>query len=243
MKEVDEGLLFMASSKDDTKGGGIRLIDSECSNHMSRSKHLFHDLQEVPNKTIKLGDGKTLKVCGIGFILLRTNSGKIHTLTNIQFVPDLAHNLLSVGLLMSFGFMVEFSGGECVIRNGVMRAKVAQVCMTSHRLFPLKADDVRFANVAGEHEASDLWHRRFGHLNLRSLKLLSDKKIGIVLPAITTIESCEAYCLGKQTWQKFPVGQARKAQAPLELVHGDLVGPMKASTLGGNLYFILLTDD
>lgn len=49
--------------------------------------------------------------------------------------------------------------------------------------------------------------------------------------------------LGKQTREMFPKGQAQRASGPLQLIHGDLVGPMQTPSIGGNLYFFLLTDD
>lgn len=166
------------------------------------------------------------------------------TLTNVQLVPHLAHNLLSVGQLMNSGYEVNFSRGECIIRDATSKAIVAQVCMTSHRLFPLEADDVHSAHIVqGDEEQSDLWHKRYGHLNQRSLRCLAEKHLVVGLPTITKIEPCEACSFGKQARLSFPAGEAQRAMAPLDLIHGDLVGPMQTPSLGGNLYFFLLTDD
>lgn len=208
------------------------------------NEELFQQLKEVQNQTIKLGDGKSLQVKGVGSVILRSSCGKSNTLTNVQFVPDLAHNLLSVGQLMNSGYTVEFAEGECTIRDDVSKEKVAHVLMTSHRLFTLDANDVGAANVAqGEKETSHLWHKRYGHLNQRSLKCLSECKMVVGLPKITDIEACESCSLGKHKRDEFPVGQARRANTPLELIHADLVGLMRTPSLGGNQYFFLLTDD
>lgn len=56
-------------------------------------------------------------------------------------------------------------------------------------------------------------------------------------------DKCEAYALGKQHKSIYPKHEGKRAQTPLELVLGDLVGPMQTHTLGGNVYFSLLTDD
>lgn len=46
---------------------------------------------------MRLGYGKVLKVEGIGNVLFRSSTGRTNILTNLQYVPNLVHNLLSVG--------------------------------------------------------------------------------------------------------------------------------------------------
>lgn len=195
----------MASNSAVTEGGGTWLIDSGCSNHMSGDKMLFQRIDEAPNQTIRLGDGKILQVAGVGIIALRSSAGTINTLTNVQYVPNLAHNLLSVGQLMASGYSVEFFSEECVIRDISSNTKVAKIHITMHILFPLDADDVGAANVAQEEASlSELLHKRYGHLNFRSLKLLSKKQLVKGLPSISSTNPCEVCTLGKQTRLSFP---------------------------------------
>ena len=48
------------------------------------------------------------------------------------------------------------------------------------------------------------------------------------LPSIVdSDDKCEACMLGKQNRLPFNFGNYRRARAPLELVHSNLVGPMK----------------
>jgi len=54
---------------------------------------------------------------------------------------------------------------------------------------------------------------------------------------------CEACLTGKQKRISFPEQADYRAQQPLELVHGDLCGPITPETLSGNKYFLLLVDD
>ena len=63
------------------------------------------------------------------------------------------------------------------------------------------------------------------------------------LPPITHVHACEGCSSGKQTRNLFSIGGGRRANLVLELVHADLCGPMQTKTVGGNLYFFLLTDD
>lgn len=76
---------------------------------------------------------------------------------------------------MNYGYSVEFTCGKRIIKDTSSATKIEFICMTPHRLFPLEADNVDSANVTQSEEAlSDLWHRRFGHLNLKSLKCVRE---------------------------------------------------------------------
>jgi hypothetical protein len=48
---------------------------------------------------------------------------------------------------------------------------------------------------------------------------------------------------GKQRRSPFPAQARRRANGVLELVHGDICGPITPTTLSGNRYFLLLVDD
>lgn len=59
------------------------------------------------------------------------------------------------------------------------------MCITLHRLFPLKADHGGSANVARKGEVFNHYHNIFGHLNLKSLMHLSEKQMVTSLPVVT----------------------------------------------------------
>lgn len=148
---------------------------------------------------------------------------------------------------MTSGYNLNFSHGECTITDEIDSKVFARVRMTAHRLFPFDYGNIASANaVFNTDEELKLWHRRFGHLNVRSLQFLAHSQLVKDMPDIISSElenPCEACALGKQTRHSFPQGSARRATSPLELVHGDLVGPMQVPSMGGNRYMFLLTDD
>ncbi|XP_039138728.1 uncharacterized protein LOC120276050 [Dioscorea cayenensis subsp. rotundata] len=111
-EKEEEEVAFMAISEVPKKTGGVWLIDSGCSNHMTGDVNLFQSLETVPSRSVTVGDGKTLKVC-----------------------------------------------------------------MTSHRLFPLEANDVESAYLAQDGDISDLWHGRYGHINVKKLKQLTEQQL------------------------------------------------------------------
>ncbi|KAE8735550.1 Beta-galactosidase 8 isoform 1 [Hibiscus syriacus] len=92
-------------------------------------------------------------------------------------------------------------------------------------------------------DASWLWHLRFGHLNFGGLELLSKKEM-VKLPHINQPDQlCEGCLVGKQFRKSFPKESETRAKKPLELIHTDVCGPIKPSSLGNNNYFLLFIDD
>jgi transposase InsO family protein len=88
------------------------------------------------------------------------------------------------------------------------------------------------------------WHERYSHLNFQALRKLGRGEMVKGLPVIDHIEQvCEDCVLAKQKRMSFPQTAKYRAQKELELVHGDLCGPISPSTPSGNVYFLLLVDD
>lgn len=95
----------MASSSTGDQPSTVWLINSECSNHMTRDKLLFNNLDESLKVTVRLGDDKEMKVCGVRTMNVKTKSGTEKRLHGVQYVPGLAHNLLSVGVIAHQGIL------------------------------------------------------------------------------------------------------------------------------------------
>ena len=87
-----------------------------------------------------------------------------------------------------------------------------------------------------------LWHARFGHLSFNALGQLEKMVRG--LPHIKHGgELCDSCLARKQRRLPFPKAAKYRAKDALELVHGDLCGPITPATNGGRRYFLLLVDD
>lgn len=239
----EENYLFMACNDTDHKPSDLWFADSGCSNHMTGAKSMFQELDEKQKKKVQLGNTKEMQVEGKGKVVVHTSHDKVKMLDNVQFVPDLGYNLLSVGQLMTDGYSVWFDDDACVITNKKSGKKVC-ITMTPNNMFPLDVSNMEnFALAASAKDDSKLWHLRYGHLNIKGLKLLVDKGMVLGLPKIDSIELCEGCIYEKQTRKSFPVGKAWRASKCLELIHADLCGPMHTTSFGGSRYFLLFTDD
>ena len=172
---------------------------------------------------------------GKGTIKVKTNQGKIKYLDNVFFVPTLSHNLLSVGQLIDDGYSVIFDDGSCTIRDKKSGLIIVNVCMTQNKMFPLDVSNIeRHVLITTQKNESSLWHLRYGHLNIKGLRLLSQKGMVFGLPKINTLDVCEGYIYGKQSRKPFPIGKAWRASNYLELIHADLCGPMNTKSFGGS---------
>lgn len=89
-----------------------------------------------------------------------------------------------------------------------------------------------------------LWHARLGHVNYQAMELMCKHKMVTGLPRIVQPkEVCSGCLLSKQTRKPFPSQAKYSASKVLELVHGDLCGPIAPETATGKRYFFLLVDD
>ena len=174
----------------------------------------------------------------------------------VYYVPGLKCNFLSIGQLINKGYNVFFKDDLCTIRDIPPSKKIiAQVQMTSNRMFPLKlrADLKEGRTIAAvtqevfQEQVKDvnwLWHLRFGHLNFGGLNLLHRKGMVKGLSLIEKPNSlCEGCILGKQHRERFPAGKSIRAKAPLEIFHYDVCGPMQIPSFAGNKYVLTVVDD
>ena len=84
----------------------------------------------------------------------------------------------------------------------------------------------------------DLWHQRLGHRGGQAIKnTLANYGINVKEEHMSPCRTCE---LTKMTRQSF-LKRRRRAERPLQLVHGDLI--FMPIGIGGFIYLLLLTDD
>ncbi|KAL6647280.1 hypothetical protein ACP70R_014717 [Stipagrostis hirtigluma subsp. patula] len=93
-------------------------------------------------------------------------------------------------------------------------------------------------------EATWRWHERFSHVNVAALHKMAREELVRGLPELGKTELlCEPCLAGKQRQTSFPTKAEYRAERLLEMVHGDLCGPITPETPSGNKYFLLLMDD
>ena len=105
-------------------------------------------------------------------VAIKTSNGKVKLLHDVQYVPSLAHNLLSVEQLMGSGYSILLDDEACVIKEKKLGLAMVSIHMTKNKMFPLEVSNVEnFALVVGGKNDSKLWHLRYGNLNFNGLYL------------------------------------------------------------------------
>jgi transposase InsO family protein len=142
-------------------------------------------------------------------------------------------------------------GTRVLIEGGVLRVwdclhrLLARVQRTENHMYRLELQVARPLCLA-VHQEDDAWHwhERLGHTNFRPLEKMGRLEMVHGLPPISHTEQfCDTYVLTKHRRGVFPKQSKYRADKALELVHGDLCGPVKPATLGGRCYFLLPVDD
>lgn len=119
--------------------------------------------------------------------------------------------------------------------------------MTINRMFVIHAEKKHVPGSCLKIEDEDLgalWHRRFGHLNTKSLLIMQKKGLVKGLPnLIDESKVCTVCNVGKQQRGKFPKQSKWRATEKLELIHVDLCGPITPISNSGKCYLLVLVDD
>ena len=95
------------------------------------------------------------------------------------------------------------------------------------------------------HDESWLWHRRLGHVNMNLITQLNKNELVRGLPKISFEKDkvCEACQMGKQIKTSFKNKNFISTSRPLELLHMDLFGPLRTTSVGGKSYAFVIVDD
>ncbi|KAL4341003.1 hypothetical protein GQ457_08G035090 [Hibiscus cannabinus] len=239
-QEEDEHL-FMVSHVAEPSHNSVWLVDSGCTSHMKPVAAYFSSLDKSFVTSVKMGNGATVQVHGKGSISVNTPKGK-RTIHNVLFIPDLNQSLLSIPQMAKNGFSVQFKGDVCCIFD-VCGSKFAELKMKNNSFY-LKLDVVCEHVYHAKDDVSPLWHRRMGHFNLRTLKYMQSNNFVTDLPMLNiSDDKCDSCQLGKSHRLPFSLDGVKRANMKLELVHSDLCGPMKTSSMNGSKYFLLFIDD
>ena len=94
-------------------------IDSGASHNFTPFVADFRGALETPKvRSVRVGDGKSLRVLGMGMVTVLAENGERLTLTKVHLVPQLHSGLISVPHLTSKGFEVFFKGPVCTVSKG-----------------------------------------------------------------------------------------------------------------------------
>ncbi|GJX61706.1 putative ribonuclease H-like domain-containing protein [Tanacetum coccineum] len=154
------------------------VIDSGCSRHMTGNKSYLSDYEEIDGGFVAFGgNSKGGKITGKGKI----RTGKLD-FEDVYFVKELKFNLFSVSQMCDKKNNVLFTDTECVVLSSDFK-----LTDENHVLLKVPRKDnmysVDLRNVVPQGgltclfakatlDESNLWHRRLGHINFKTMNKL-----------------------------------------------------------------------
>ncbi|KAK1421891.1 hypothetical protein QVD17_24607 [Tagetes erecta] len=225
-------------------------IDSGCSRHMTGLKDLLTNYRIINGGYVAFaGDKKGGKMIGQGEVL----NGSL-TLEDVNYVPELAFNLLSVSQICDKNIPVMFLPNECLFLKPEFSIPEELVIMRAPR-----RNDTYMLSMGSKESTSTVtcllskassfesfqWHRRLGHINFKILnKLVKNNLVrGLPLKDFSVVEKCMACAKGKQHKRPHKLKIENSISEPLELLHTDLFGPISVKSIAKKSYCLVVTDD
>eukprot|EP00253_Pinus_taeda_P006173 PITA_06173 len=122
-----------------------------------------------------MGDDGRYRVSGEGTIVFQREHGAPLTLTDVNYVPCLKKNLVSIAMLEDKGYDVAFSKGKVFMRHiGIGQTK--RIGIRVKNLYKLEVDDcaalISKAEMVQSQDVGELWHKILGHLHHGALKIM-----------------------------------------------------------------------
>lgn len=191
---------------------------------------------------VTFGDNTKGKILGVGDV----GNGTSPLIENVFLVDNLKHNLLSISQLCDKGYRVIFESSKCLIEN-VCNNEVVFFGDRSENVYTIDIEKLTCKNqcLSALNDDSWLWHRRLGHASMHLLSKLSKKEVVRGLPNLPFQKDkiCDACQFGKQVRSSFKSILEISTTRPLQLLHMDLFGPSRTTSLGGKHYAFVIVDD
>ena len=159
-------------------------------------------------------------------------------------IPALRSNIVSLGQATEAGCEVRMKDNTLTLfdRYGDVMVRTARTASRLYKVI-LNVDQLQCLQSSTMSESS-MWHTRLVHVNIETLKLMVKKQFVTGIPDIAILkETCVSCLLGKQARKPFPQATTFRATSPLELIHGDLCGPITPPTPAQKRYVLVLIDD
>nr|GFA48364.1 zinc finger, CCHC-type [Tanacetum cinerariifolium] len=243
VKEVEEQKVSLHEEDvgyKETNIDSLWYLDNGASNHMTGVREHFKELDEKVSGKVRFEDGSYIEIKGKGSILIEGDDEKQRIISYVYYIPSLKSNLLSLGQFTKIGCKVVMEDDE--LRLYDMDNKIFMK-VTRHRNRLYKAN-LRIGTpvclIANLKDDTWLWHARLRHLNFESLRSMAQRDLVHGIPAIKhTTQVCDVCLIRKHSRAPFPKKAKARSTLPLDLVYGDLCGPITPPTPFGKKYIFL----
>lgn len=242
------------------------LIDSGGTHHFLFARSSFSSYEKIDKQSVKSASGLSI-VVGKGLVKLPFDNGP---LVEAYHTPQFATNILSVGILSS-RYNVLFTcdppakdGVSTCILTRRVDGNVALTVPIEDGLFSIKMDErptrsshshqmavctsckqsSHGGHVTSDNNLAMEWHKKLGHISAE--RLFETIKVYPAVPDFSMRTLNDIFCPDCQIAKakRAPVQKSNRITTrALELVHMDVLGPMRMKSLGGRSYVLGIVDD
>ena len=216
---------------------------------MTGDASLLIELEDFNGGYVNFAGSKGGKITGRG----KVTNGKI-TLDKVNYVEQLQHNLMSVSQVCDKGHSVHFTKSEALVLKPGLTIPEDWIVMRAPRrndtyVMDMGATDSTAVVACLLSKASEaesmLWHRRMAHIHYRKMNYIvkNDLVKGVPLQRFHVEDKCLPCQKGKQHKKPHKSKTVNSIDAPYELLHMDLFGPVNVRSIGGKYYCLVVTDD
>ena len=241
----------MAASSNNSKSSIINwFVDSGASYHISGNMTSFvrGSMEDINPIRIMLGNGEQVEALQKGIINLRVDENKYIILHDVLYCTDMKSNLLSVLRIQEKNYKVEFENNQCkVLQNNILVLTAPRVGSSFIMKGHLQSEKDIMALQSNCNQSLQLWHDRYGHMNLNTLKNTAKKEYVEGVPKEIgnqeSDEKCRGCISGKTINANFPAHNSIAAEFILDRIHSDVCGPIHPPSFGSAKYFVTFIDD
>ncbi|GJV73135.1 putative ribonuclease H-like domain-containing protein [Tanacetum coccineum] len=222
-----------------------------CSKHMTGNKSFLTDYQEVDGGFVAFaGSPKGGKIIGKG----KTRTEKLD-FEYVYFVKELKFNIFSVSQMCDKKNSVLFTETECLVLSPDFKLlDESQVLLKVPRHNNMYSFDLKNVVPSGgltclfakaTIDESNLWHRRLGHINFKTMNKLVRGNLVRGLPSklFENDHTCVACQKGKQHKASCKTKLVSSISQPLQMLHIDLFRPTSVRSINHKTYCLVVTDD
>nr|GEU69328.1 ribonuclease H-like domain-containing protein [Tanacetum cinerariifolium] len=227
------------------------VIDSGCSRHITGNMSYLSNFEELNGGYVAFGrNPKGGKIFGKGKI----RTGKLD-FDDVYFVKELKFNLFSVSEMCDKKNSVLFTDTKCLVlslefklpdENQMLLRVPRENNMYNvdlKNIVPFRDLTCLFAKATLDE--SNLWYRRLGHINFKTMNKLVKGNLVRGLPSkvFENNHTCVACKKGKQHRASCKTKHVSSINQPLQRLHMDLFGPTFVKSLNKKSYCLVVTDD
>ncbi|GJU72343.1 putative ribonuclease H-like domain-containing protein [Tanacetum coccineum] len=221
------------------------------SKYMTGNMSYLTDYEEIDGGYVAFGGNpKGRKITGKYTI----KTGNLD-FENVYFVRELKFNIFSVSQMCDKKNSVLFNDTECIVLSlNFKLIDESQVLLRVPRKNNMYSVDLKnivpkegltclFAKAT--FDESKLWHRRLGHLNIKTMNKLVKENLVRGLPSklFENDQTCVACQKGKQHRASCKSKIENSISLPLHLLHMDLFGPTFVKILMKKMYCLVVIND